>query len=569
MANTSKNDTKPPSFSTHCHLAITLIVYLAVSFYFYGSTGDDDPYITYSAAYIFSQTGAILNINGEFIEQSSSLLLTVLLGGLHRITGLPLPWLGLVVSLASGALVLVLLHRQTGKLSLSTNHIPGTLLIICPLFAYWASSGMETTLLAAIILGLLFCMSHIMENGWSRSCFMLFMLLATCHIAVRPESALVIYCALIIAVACLLWKDRQSAHARQIGVFMALILVPLLLIVGWRMLVYEHIFPQPVYAKSAGISLERIQGGLGYLTEQMSMGAALGLMLFAATFLIAIKRDVLDKKPLFLLSSAYVVAHLGFVIASGGDFMEGGRFIAPVLPLMIMMAFISISQARYKWHVIILWIAVMLVDAYYFITEKSLGILHAHRDELVQNYRSTGLLPDIHKINFPEYANRLHMQDLPVAIRLNKIVGQLRQQGADKVTILSGQMGLTPYYLIQNHFRHVEFIDRFGLVSTHFSRCPVTTALPRTPLGLSLTLTGYISLLTNIKEQCGIELPMIIYDQTSALPFIEGAGYSLVYIQGGSIDMMGAPTAIDQFIAVRTDLLPGLEKSMEQERRVL
>ena len=81
----------------------------ALGFLLFTSTGRDDAYITYWAAKSLAQTGEITNYDGERVEQSSSLLQTVLLAALYRITSLSLPTLGIVLGVVAGAATVVLL----------------------------------------------------------------------------------------------------------------------------------------------------------------------------------------------------------------------------------------------------------------------------------------------------------------------------------------------------------------------------------------------------------------------------------------------------------------------------
>lgn len=62
------------------------------------SAGRDDAFITYWAAHAIARFGEIVNYDGDRVEQSSSLLHTVILAILHAVTGVNLPTLGVTVS---------------------------------------------------------------------------------------------------------------------------------------------------------------------------------------------------------------------------------------------------------------------------------------------------------------------------------------------------------------------------------------------------------------------------------------------------------------------------------------
>lgn len=76
-------------------------VLLAVGVFTHG--GEDDAYITYWAARALGRYGSVVNYNGAPVEQSSSLTLVVLLGLLHAVTRIPVPWLGYAVGLGAFA----------------------------------------------------------------------------------------------------------------------------------------------------------------------------------------------------------------------------------------------------------------------------------------------------------------------------------------------------------------------------------------------------------------------------------------------------------------------------------
>jgi len=83
--------------------AITL--FLSQGLFLFSSAGRDDVHITYWAAETLVQTGKILNLNMEFVEQSTSLLHVVLLSILHILFGTDLPTLGALFSIVARMLL--------------------------------------------------------------------------------------------------------------------------------------------------------------------------------------------------------------------------------------------------------------------------------------------------------------------------------------------------------------------------------------------------------------------------------------------------------------------------------
>src|SRR5579872_3509203 len=63
-------------------VAAAVAIFLALGFVFFRSTGQDDSYISYWPAHTLARYGSIVNYSGDAVEQSSSLLWVLMLGGL-------------------------------------------------------------------------------------------------------------------------------------------------------------------------------------------------------------------------------------------------------------------------------------------------------------------------------------------------------------------------------------------------------------------------------------------------------------------------------------------------------
>src|SRR5579863_3986897 len=121
---------------------------LAVGAVAYPSTGTDDSYITYWAAYALARFGSIVNVNGVRVEQSSSLLWTIVLALLGKVTRIDIESLGVPLSvLAGGATV-----WATGVLARRIEPTAGErarwLIALSFPSLLWSFSGMETALAA-------------------------------------------------------------------------------------------------------------------------------------------------------------------------------------------------------------------------------------------------------------------------------------------------------------------------------------------------------------------------------------------------------------------------------------
>lgn len=64
----------------------------------FGSTGRDDSYISFSAVSAAQKFGLFHNVNGDLVEQSTSLGFVMLLRGIAALIPLPMPIIGFFVS---------------------------------------------------------------------------------------------------------------------------------------------------------------------------------------------------------------------------------------------------------------------------------------------------------------------------------------------------------------------------------------------------------------------------------------------------------------------------------------
>src|SRR5206468_8102680 len=82
----------------------------------FGSTAQDDSYISYWPAHTLANFGRIVNYNGEAVEQSSSLLWVLCLGLFAFISRLSVPLLGPLLSIAGGALAIWISSRLAARI---------------------------------------------------------------------------------------------------------------------------------------------------------------------------------------------------------------------------------------------------------------------------------------------------------------------------------------------------------------------------------------------------------------------------------------------------------------------
>jgi len=546
-------------------LVAIIIFFLVFGFLFIGSAGDDDSYITFAAAHLLSHTGSIVNLNGDAVEQSSSLLLVLLLAALQKLTQLPVATFGVMASVVAGVLTLILVWRVAKQMDVRSCFIPVLLLALNPYFIYWSFSGMEVALQALLWLGLSLVMTNIVLLGVSSSKYLCLMLLVLAQILVRPEASLVLLLGMaLFYVFCAYGLGKMSvcktvpmAGRRILGIIL-LVMMMAALVMWWRDMIFGQYFPQPVYAKSTGIDSNRFLRGVLYFLISLDYSLFLGILLLVAGAVFFWRKQSLQLRCLVGALFACVLAQFGFAIASGGDFMAGGRFLTPVIPLLILAAYYALPTGRAKMPILLLWVAVSLYDTYGFLRKSSLGTIYLDRKTLQE---SCGVAADTPSYGFFETSNRLHMCSLPVATELDKVVATMAaiQQ---PVTVLSGQMGLIPYHVIQRHFGVVQFMDRWGLVTRDITQCDGARQLERSTLGLSLDYSELFAFMDGMGAACNLTEPMVIYDFLSPayVEAIQQRGYTLIFRHGGRVESLhgGNQFSSAHFIAVRNDLLVNL-----------
>src|SRR4051794_38902643 len=143
-------------------LAVSVLVVLGALLLF-GSGGGDDSHITWRVVDELMRTGKIVNLNGDALEQSSSLGLVLLSASARLLLPIATPQLGVLLSLLALAGTCWLTGRLARRLD-PVLEVPASLLVATsgPL-VYWATSGMETSLPAFATVWLLDAIAALLE----------------------------------------------------------------------------------------------------------------------------------------------------------------------------------------------------------------------------------------------------------------------------------------------------------------------------------------------------------------------------------------------------------------------
>jgi arabinofuranosyltransferase len=288
----------------------------------------DDAYISYRYAQnLVDGHGLVYNI-GERVEGYTNLLWTLMVAAgitLGLSASLVGHWLGLV----SGVFLLLacyvysrsLLPKKMKWLALAAP----MLLYASNSFAAWVISGLEAPLFAAWVTAALAAFTF-RRIGW----VLVFCILAS---LTRPEGALlaalllgVDWLAQLIALRPkrLMEVLRLSLPCLAYGLFIAGLSM-------FRVVYYGDVLPNTFYAKTGGIPLS---AGPAYLYRFLIDGAI--FLLIPA--LVALRCKA------YRIGFAFLTLIAVYLIVVGGDVFFHGRFLLPVLPILIAGALVGIAE---------------------------------------------------------------------------------------------------------------------------------------------------------------------------------------------------------------------------------
>jgi hypothetical protein len=559
------------------HFALYLIpstILVLTGLLLFGSAGRDDAYITYWPAYTLSRFGQILNYNGDRIEQSSSLLQVVLLAALAKTTGLEMVTLGKLSSIVFGVASVVAIFKLIMKAADRAAGFSAAIITSAsPYFVYWSYSGLESTLVSLTGISLIMTVADYSSNQ-TRPNLLWPTLVMTLFELVRPETSLLLGCLLGSAIVVALLKGRftekfnASVLLSRMLILFGIYAITSGVIFVFRLWYFESLFPQPVIAKSDGFSLVSLMNGITYIKSivwgsGLTMTASSLAMATGAFIVLMSQSRAREFNPYLVFSLLYVAGYFSFVVFSGGDWMEGGRFLVPFIPVsiaFISLALVSATKSKLPLALFtLLLIGIESKSVISFAQHSSTGIPLWSQTQVEHRY-------DTSEYSWFEKHSRINMRDVPVIQYLDHLVTQIANHHKP-VVIMSGQMGMVPYHVSMKHFGEARFIDRFGLTDRTFTNCRVTQRLQKGSNGLQLYHDFYFDNLSALEQSCQLAKPDIIFElgARASERRLADNGYAVMYSQKGIVTgderwLKGFTVPADALIAVRTDLLDSLDE---------
>ncbi len=535
----------------------------------YGSTGHDDPHINFWFAHTLLERGEMVNYNGDRFEQTTSLLLVFLTALFTVFLPFDLVTCGYLVDIACSLACCALLVWVMRRVCPSLLYWPAVLVLGSLSFMVWTFGGMGSVLAACCLLsGVVVWWCYLdapqlqMRHGFSLAAVTLALVL------VRPEMPLII---VAVSVFSLLFHWRDAVKRQRCLHILLACVVGIALLLLWQKLYFSSWLPLPVLAKQSGSFLARLQPGFYYvgIYAVVNPVVAAALLLSLPLLLWLLRGFVLQRGATLVAGSLWVLlcgallAYAGFVWTAGGDWMQAGRFMVPVIPLSALL--VTFAARLLLRHTLLACVALLLLCGYglqrhpEFITADAIGTPAWAR------YR---MLPEHSRYSIFEQYNQEHLRDMAVIDHLREMIPVLHRQLGRPVRLLSGQGGMVFYRLAEELPGMIQFSDFRGLVEGSLTLCPLLADTRRTAMGLAWNYPDYFALLPDLQQQCGIVPPDVVYDLNDIFndrePIFAAAGYALVHQEQGFmlINETRLPSNsrfVPNIVFVKKELLPLLD----------
>ncbi|WP_437756539.1 hypothetical protein [Sorangium sp. So ce1389] len=555
-----------------------IAAFLLLGFALFSAPGHDDSHITYWAAHTLGELGQILNYNGQRVEQSSSLAHVLLLALLGAVTRVSLPTLGPLTSIAAGVAAIALTARLARAAVPEAPRGAELLVATASWFIYWGFGGLESTLVAAAAVWLVIELDAYLSAPGRRA-LLRFAGASLLYLCARPESPLVLACVLAATVVYAAyrgrWADPARGRFREARAALAAAAVAgaeVALLFGARRLYFGAFFPNPVYSKAAGID---IADGLSYLRANL-YPTGLWLVAGVALGVFQITRAALRREPRYaaVLSAAFTVAYVAFIVLTGGDWMTGGRFIAHALPLMVVVTLVGLAatlgSARRVRFALVPLVAANLAGVVALADSRSSGrpfwSTFGLREALRARVGERGY-------SWFELANKPHLRDTTITAVVLDAMREIKAKKPDhRFVVMSSQAGMTAYHVFKEHYGSAQFIDTCSLATRELLSCLPPGVLSRRRIGMVLNFRTYFDKQEMIDARCGTRRPDIVFDHSGrgVEAILERNGYSIIYQQRGPIKNEGLGRWLrntvpsDTFVAIDKALLAGT--SLEGKR---
>ncbi|HSC75040.1 MAG TPA: hypothetical protein VLB90_02245 [Pseudomonadales bacterium] len=517
----------------HYVTLVSCLLILIAGFFVYGATGHDDAHINFWTAWTLLEHGEILNYNGERVEQTTSLLQDIFTVIYHCIFRLDLVTAGFLVDISASAACCYLLVKLAPTTCKNMAAWPALLLLSCTSFLLWTYGGMGATLAAFTVLAAAAIWSRWINAQHNSSIQVAQLVVITLALTlVRPEMPLIA----IAVTLCITVFYRSDAAKRYRSLQLLLIsLLAAAALFGWQKLYFDSWLPLPVVAKQSGAMLGKFRNGYWYWLFNSVMNPVAFFALLATPWLWWRHSHSMPEKSspqtLLALLAIFVIVYTGFIWTAGGDWMQAGRFLVPILPAAAMLLTAAANQIQRQWfaHTLLAILCLFQFSVQYgAVATMSKGIPVWAEYRMAQQHQHYSIF---------EKLNQEHLRDMAAIDHLAEIIPPLREKLQRPVVLMSGQAGMIFYYTAQRFGNNVIFRDLRGLVEGNLTTCPTIKTIPRGQQGLFWGYKDFFALLPQLQTDCGVVAPDIIYDLNDMSrktgQELETLGYTLLHQENG------------------------------------
>jgi hypothetical protein len=517
-------------------IGLATLLSMSLGFLLLVSTGQDDAYIAFWPAYTLAQFGEILNYNGERVEQGSSLLHTLVLAASIRTTGITPPTAGYWIGVIAGILAMLRASTLCARMGEPPSFALLLLIGTCPAFLYWCFGGLETPLVAWLFVEVALVAAGLIKGelgAWSARV----VLVSFAFVAVRPEGAMVLASTLIVWLGLHGWCHRgglvSQANPGSLQRWLLLVVILFAALCLFRFAYFGLPVPQPVAAKIGSDSLERIGAGVDYLTRLVRRPWASTLALVLAILPLVLGRELRRPRTDWVNLFAWLLvgACAAFILFAGGDWMKGARFIVHFAPVGIVLGYLALRTstipARWASALVVLLILSQLAGLSTFVFDSP-GRHYwefSKADPVIQAYSGD------EDYSWHERANRIRTRDILFLAEARETLERVLEQ-QDRAVVMSGQAGMVFYYLAKEFYGRVEFVDRFGLSTTHLCRVRDELGLRSGRTGFKLSMDRYLTLGKQRPEAHWS--PDLIFDIFDTREEVEAFDYRIVQVTEGA-----------------------------------
>jgi hypothetical protein len=549
----SRRESPRTSASPFGRVGITLVP-LALALVLFGSSLVDDAYITLGEADRLARYGTLTNYNGDRIEQSSSILHVVTLAFLNAVTRIPLVWATTIIGLLFSALTVYATMRLASRIHTGTEVIAGLLAATSLPLVYWSLGGLETTM-ASFFLAMSVGAAATLVGRKRRRPAYVYIGSAAAYAWVRPEGALILTAGVALGLLTLRVR-RRGGHERGVDRPTALLMLAapigaLVVVTLFRLAYFSTILPQPAWAKQRGL---QVQHGVVYVLTTFDRVSTIAYFVMGGIALVG--AFVLLSRGSFagILTATTASCLVLFVILTGGDWMQGGRFLATTVPLLAALASVPIARMHSHRAATLSLVALNCLGLLLFVHTDSDGTpAWASVRTPTLDYRARSSVSR----SWPESRSRGVRRDLQTVPVMLDTIAALHAAGVERVTIGTGQNGVAMFYTFDRFKSGVRLIDRDSLATHDFDHCREIEHR-----GVYGTRIRYRDWFANAKK-CGVEEPDLVFDLGVKERIAGLEGYETVYQQLGQVCVspaIGDPRPKDnaEFIAIRRDIVATL-----------